>query len=220
VTAPQQVVVVGASGFGRECLDVLEAMSAAGVEIDVLGVVDDAPSEVNLERLAARGVSCLGTVSQWLGSESAEADKRYVLGIGDPSVRRRLVERLDDVGVLPFTALHPNATVGARAVLGDGVVVCAGATISTNVRLGRHVHVNPNATIGHDAKLGDYVSVNPGAVISGEVTIGDGTLVGANATILQGLDVGREAVIGAGSVVTRHVPSAVVVKGVPGAWAQ
>ena len=30
MTSPEQVVVVGASGFGRECLDVLEAMVAAG----------------------------------------------------------------------------------------------------------------------------------------------------------------------------------------------
>ncbi|HHU39305.1 MAG TPA: acetyltransferase, partial [Propionibacterium sp.] len=35
----QQVVVVGASGFGRECLDVLDAMVAAGADLTVLGVV-------------------------------------------------------------------------------------------------------------------------------------------------------------------------------------
>jgi sugar O-acyltransferase (sialic acid O-acetyltransferase NeuD family) len=215
MTLPERVVVVGASGFGRECLDVVDAMAAAGSMVEVSGVVDDGPSDLNLERLAARGVTYLGTVEEWL---SLESPARYILGIGSPQVRRDLVDRLEGAGADPFTAIHPSATFGACVEVGEGVVVCAGVTISTNVRLGRHVHVNPNATIGHDAVLGDFVSVNPAAVISGEVSIGEGTLVGAAATILQELSVGVSTVVGAGSVVTKDLPNNVVVKGIPGRW--
>ncbi|HET9022794.1 MAG TPA: acetyltransferase [Ornithinibacter sp.] len=212
----ERVVVIGASGFGREALDVVEAMAAAGAALVVEGVVDDGPSALNLERLAHRGVPYLGTVEELLAGGVRHV--RYVLGIGDPDVRRRVVARLDEGGARPFTAIHPSATFGAVGTVADGVVVCAGATISTNVRLGRHVHVNPNATIGHDAVLGDFVSVNPAAVVSGEVVVGAGTLVGAAATILQNLTVGEGAVIGAGAVVTKSVPDQVTVKGVPGVW--
>jgi len=213
----ERVVVIGASGFGRECLDVLDAMAAAGVDLQVLGVVDDTPSEANLTRLAARGVAHLGTIADWLAH--GDTVTRYVLGIGNPAVRRRIVARLDAAGLAPFTAVHPSATFGASTTLADGVVVCAGACVSNNVRLGRHVHVNPNATIGHDADLRDFVSINPAAVISGEVVVGEETLVGAAATVLQGLMVGERTVIGAGAVVTKSVPPDVVVKGVPGVWA-
>lgn len=217
MTSPERVVVVGASGFGRECLDVLEAMAAAGTAVEVVGVVDDAPSESNLKRLAARGSAYLGTVEAWLGS--AGPVERYVLGIGDPVVRRRLVSRLGEAGAQPFTAIHPSATFGACVVVEEGVVVCAGAAISTNVRLGRFVHVNPNATIGHDAILGKYVSVNPAAVVSGEVQVGEGSLVGAAATILQNLHVGECATVGAGAVLTKDLPDNVVAMGVPASWA-
>jgi sugar O-acyltransferase (sialic acid O-acetyltransferase NeuD family) len=210
---PERVVVVGASGFGRECLDVLEAMAAAGSPVEVVGVVDDGPSELNLERLATRGAEYLGTVEEWLARDADT--RRYVLGVGSPAVRRRVAARLDDAGARPFTAVHPSATFGARVAMGEGAVVCAGVAVSTNVQLGGHVHLNPNATLGHDAVLGDFVSVNPGAVVSGEVTVGEGTLVGASATVLQGLCVGEDAVVGAGSVVTRDVADGVVVKGVP-----
>lgn len=211
-----RVVVVGASGFGREALDVLEAMITAGASIDILGVLDDGPSRANLTRLAERDIAYLGTLEKWLAEGDRQA--RFVLGIGSPSVRRRLVARLEEAGFVPFTAVHPTATFGARTQLLGGVVVCAGATISTNVRLGRYVHVNPNATIGHDAVLHDFVSINPAATISGEVEIGDETLVGAAATILQNLTVGERTIVGAGTVVTKNVPSQVIVMGVPGAW--
>lgn len=211
----EQVVVVGASGFGREALDTLDAMIANGTDLEVLGVVDDAPSDLNLDRLAARGAKYLGTIDAWLATAPRA---RFVLGIGSPSVRRRLVERLESAGLAAITAMHPTATVGVAAELGTGTVVCAGAVVSTNVRTGAHVHINPNATIGHDAVLADFVSVNPAAVLSGEVHIGEEVLVGASATVLQRLAVGARSVIGAASLVTRDVPSNVVVKGVPGRW--
>lgn len=212
----ERVVMVGASGFGREALDVLEAMQAAGAAVDVLGVIDDRPSPENLQRLAERGVAYLGTITDWLADEPAAA--AYVLGIGSPTVRRVLVEKLDAHGCRPFTAIHPGASIGSRATIGPGVVICAGAVISTNVRLARHVHVNPNATVGHDAVLGEFCSLNPGSVISGEVTIEPGVLVGASATVLQQLTVGADTTVGAAALVTKDVPSGVVVKGVPGAW--
>lgn len=210
------IVVVGASGFGRECLDVLEAMASAGADLVVQGVVDDAPSEANLTRLADRGVPFLGTRAAWLATSPTDA--HYVLGIGNGTIRRRLVAELDAAGLRPFTAIHPSATFGASTTLAEGVVVCAGACVSNNVRLGRHVHVNPNATIGHDADLRDFVSINPAAVISGEVVVGEETLIGAAATVLQNLTVGERVVVGAGAVVTKPVPSGVVAVGVPARW--
>ncbi len=47
------------------------------------------------------------------------------------------------------------------------------------------------------------------------VTIGDSVWIGGNATILPGVTIGDNVVIGAGSVVTRNIPSGVVVGGNP-----
>lgn len=213
---PQKVVVVGASGFGRESLDVLEAMISAGHNIEILGVLDDSPSDENLRRLAAREIQYLGKVDDFLSEISR--DTQYLVGIGSPSIKSTIVEKFDAIGVKAFTAIHPWASIGSQIEIAPGVVVCSGATISTNVKLGRHVHLNPCVIVGHDSVLEDFVSVNPGGVVSGEVVVGEGVLVGATALILQQLSVGKDAVVGAGSVVTRSVPASVVVKGVPGRW--
>lgn len=214
--ANDQVVVIGASGFGREALDVLEAMREGGAPIEVAGVVDDAPSDLNLTRLEERGVRYLGTREDWL-SESGPGGL-FVLGIGDPEVRRRIAAELEQAGCVPFRAIHPSAVIGTNSVVDQSAVVCARAVISTNVRLGRYVHVNPNATIGHDAILDDFVSINPGAVISGEVHIHSGVLVGAGAVVLQQLTVDEDTIVGAAALVTKSVPEGRTVKGVPGRW--
>ncbi|WP_375423619.1 NeuD/PglB/VioB family sugar acetyltransferase [uncultured Friedmanniella sp.] len=206
--------MIGASGFGREVLDVVDALVAAGTRpgLRLVGVVDDAPSAENLARLARRGAAYLGTLEDWLGRDDGSA---YVVGIGDPGVRGRVVTRCDEAGRPALTLVHPTATAGFGVRHGAGTVVCAGVQVSTEVVLGRHVHLNPNATVGHDSVLGDLVSVNPGAIVSGACVIGDGSLIGAGSVVLQQRRVGAGAVVGAAACVTRDVAPGATVRGVP-----
>lgn len=207
------LVVVGAGGFGRETLDVADALNrAADAPVwHVTGVVDDDPSDANRQRLRDLGVEHLGPVS----SLDPDRHPHVVVAIGDPRVRRRVAQRLTEGGFAHASLVHPGATVGSQFVHGVGLVVCAGVSIGTNVRLGDHVHLNAHAVIGHDTRLDDCVSVNPNATISGECSIEEHVLVGASATVLQGLRVGSDSVVGAAACVTRDVEAQAVVTGVP-----
>ncbi len=210
----ESIVVVGAGGFGREVLDVIDAINDASGEPvwDLVGVVDDAPSEVNLARLSRRGAEFLGGTDVPL----AWADPvSYVVGIGSPQVRRMIAERYDDGGFRSATLVHPSVTFGFDVRVGAGSVICAGARLTTNIRIGQHVHLNPNVTVGHDSVLGDYVSVNPMASISGDCTVEDGVLIGVSGVILNGLNVGAGSTVGGSACAVKDVPAGVVVKGVP-----
>lgn len=209
-----QLVVVGAGGFGRETLDVVEAInrSSPSPAFEVLGVLDSSPSDANLERLAARGIAFLGGEDAWLKSGNRAG---YLIGVGSPGARRKIDAKFSLAGLVAATVVHPTAILGSQVTTSEGVIICSGVQVSTNVRLGRHVHLNPNSTIGHDSVLADFVSVNPAAAVSGDVLVNSGVLVGAASVILQGLTVGENAVVGAGACVTKNTSANSVVKGVP-----
>lgn len=208
------LVVIGAGGFGRETLDVVEAVNRAASEpiFDLLGVIDASPSAENIARLAAREVAYLGTEISWL---QANRCAKYLIGIGNPTVRERVDQELSAAGLVAATAVHPSATVGSAVTIDVGTIICGGVQVSTNVTIGRHVQLNPSVTIGHDCVLNDFVSVNPAATISGEVILGMRSLIGAGAVVLQGLALGADALVGASACVVRNVESSRTVKGVP-----
>ncbi|KGN32981.1 sugar O-acetyltransferase [Knoellia sinensis KCTC 19936] len=206
------LVIVGCGGFGREVLDVVDAVNAIEPQWDFLGFVDDGPTEDNLAIVDRMGHRVLGGVS-WL--DQAPPDTAVFIGIGDGAVKERIDKAARTFGLDSGVLIHPTASVGALLDVAPGTIICAGVRITTNVRIGRHVHVNLGATVGHDTELGDYVSVNPLAAISGNVTIGARAMVGTQAAILQGLTVGMDSTIGGAAMVVKDVSENVVVKGVP-----
>ena len=122
------IVIVGAGGFGREALDIIEAVNAIELTWDFLGFLDDGNPDNAL--LARRGAQHLGP-SDALGDIDAE----YVIGIGSGEVRARIDELATSVGRRSITLMHPSATVGSDVELGEGTIICSQVSITTHVTL-------------------------------------------------------------------------------------
>jgi sugar O-acyltransferase (sialic acid O-acetyltransferase NeuD family) len=205
----KDLVILGAGGFGRETLEIVEDVNMDCGRWNLLGFLDDDPE---LGRGELHGYPILGQ-SGWLLRHSSTA---VVVAIGHPATRYHAVGRLIRMGHTEFaTTIHPRAWVARRVAIGMGTIVHAGVNIATDVRIGNHVILNKGCTLGHDVELGDYVFIAPGALV-GAARVGEGCYVGANSTAVNYRAIGEWSTVGAGCVVLKDVQPNTTVVGVPG----
>ena len=159
-------------------------------------------------------------ITPWVGEDAILAalprSVRFVLGVGDPRLRRTLWARVCELGFLPIPARrHPTSVVAGDLEAMPGTVIAPLLVVTNNVLLAEGVKVQDGASIGHEATIGRFSIINPKAVIAGCVHIGEGVMIGAQAMVLEGRTVGDGARVGAGAVVTRDVPAGATVVGNP-----
>jgi acetyltransferase-like isoleucine patch superfamily enzyme len=109
-----------------------------------------------------------------------------------------------------FTDYGLNITIGRDVFIGYGCTFTGHGAIdiSDQVMIASKVNL---VTAGHPVepdKRRAYITAEP-------ITIGTNVWIGAAATILPGVTIGADAVVAAGAVVTRDVPPASLVAGVP-----
>ena len=139
-------------------------------------------------------------------------------GIGD---RCRIIASVieqatvhSDVDIGPYSHLRPDAVIEAGAHLGNYVEV-------------KNSRVGAGAAAGHfcylgDADVGAGVNIGAGTITCNydgvdkhPTTIGDDAFIGSDTMLVAPVSVGAGAATGAGSVVTKDVPPAGRVAGVP-----
>jgi len=206
-SAARPLVIVGAGGFAREVLALVKDIGRAGGDVWRVAAF--------LERDVARLAGSLDGVPV-LGLPAGGERPWAVAGIGEGADRRTEVARRVDQVAGWATLIHPTVTFDPDTVrIGEGSIVCAGTSLTTDLTLGRHVVLNLHCTVGHDCLLGDFVSAMPGCHLSGGVTLGEAVFLGTGAVVLPGVQIGAAATVGAGAVVTHDVAAGATVVGVP-----
>lgn len=201
--------IYGAGGFAREVFALITEINRIQPTWIVQGFV------VDPDVAAPESLKGLPVVRSRDMSESRGATW-WVVAIGNPAVRQKIVTSLQAYKTVQFaTLVHPRAWIGPDVAVGEGCVICAGVSITTDIGIGAHVHVNLGCTIGHDASVGAFNTLSPGVHVSGGVMTGEGCDIGTGAVILPRLTLGAKCVIGAGSVVTKSLDAQVVAVGVP-----
>ncbi len=202
----KNLIIVGASGFGREVAWLVERINAQEPTWNILGFLDD-NAEIQNQKIG--GYYVLGT------SDDAEkySDAYFVCAIGASKTRKAVVSKL---GSVKFTTLiDPSVMLSDRASIGEGSIICAGTIITVDITIGSHVIINLDCTIGHDAILCDFITVYPSANISGNANIGECVELGTGMQIIQGKVIGADTIIGAGAVVVNNIPPKCTAVGSP-----
>lgn len=206
----KSVVVVGAGGFGREALEIFKDQNRVSKTWDILGFIDE---DERLRGKIINGYPVLGSLD-WL-KEHNNDNLGCVVAIASCEVRKQVVERLQEIGINFYNAIHPSVIMSEFVEMGNDVIICAGSILMVDIKIGDHVHIEINCTVSHDVTIGSYCRLNPTAIINGNNHLGEGVNVGAGATFIQDISVGSWSTIGAGAVVIEDIPEKVVAVGVP-----
>lgn len=206
----KDLYIIGAGGFGREVAWLVEKINKTEKKWNLRGFIDD---DAALHDTEEDGYQVLGGCDYL---KQLKGEFWAVCAVGNPAIRKRIIERLADCGGIHFAVLtDPDVMVSVRTEVGEGTVICAGNMITVDIKIGRHNIINLGCTIGHDAVLEDYVTLYPGVNVSGMVHVGHTTELGTGAQVIQGLTIGKNTVIGAGSVVVKDMPGNVTAVGSP-----
>jgi sugar O-acyltransferase (sialic acid O-acetyltransferase NeuD family) len=207
----KKIVIIGAGGFGREVLDIIDACNQVEEIYEPLGFIVD--PQYSTPGTIINNKPILGGFD-WL---EKHADEIYVTcAVGPSHLRYQLIQRATELNCRFINLIHPSAIMTRWVTMGAGVIITAGCIMTNQIQIGNHVHVNLDCTVGHNAILQDFVTLAPGVHVSGNVTLGTGCYVGTGANIIEKLKIGDWSIIGAGSAIIGNILPNTTVVGIPG----
>ena len=185
------ILLVGAGGHARACIDVLE-QEGRFVVAGLVGL----PHEVGTRIV---GSPVLGTDADLLTLLGDYVHALVSVGqIKTPEPRMRLFDLLEQSGCALPVIVSPRAYVSPHATLGAGTIVLHGAVVNAGAVVGRNCIINSQALVEHDAVIADHCHIATAAAINSGVHIGAGTFIGSNSSVRQCIKIGERCLIGMG----------------------
>jgi len=214
----QNLMIIGAGGFGAEAAWVAREITSASHKMDSLNaawnVLGFADSDERKSGTLHDGYPVHGPIEQIAGRFTDQV--WYFCAVGDNSARQRLSGAANALGWKPATLIHPTALVADSARVLAGTYVGPCSVVSNNARIGKHVIINTHVSVGHDVVVGDYCQLSPGSRISGFSCLEELAFIGSNAVLMPQTHVGHGGVVGACSLGRGQIERNTTVCGVPG----
>lgn len=187
------LIIIGASGHGKVCLDIAKQMN----RWQNIYFLDN---DKNIKE-------CLGhrVIGVTADAEKYKAQAEFFVAIGDNNTREKTQNKLEKKNYQVTTLIHPKAIINSHVEINQGTVVMAGVVINSDTSIGRGCIINTSSSVDHDNQIGDYVHISPGVNIAGTVEIGDRTWIGTGSQIINDIKISKNVFIGAGSLVIRNL---------------
>ena len=191
------ILLVGAGGHARACIDVLEA--GGWNIVGLLGL----PAEVGISVL---GYSIVGTDQDLkLFRNRVQAVLIAIGQIESVTPRITAFEQARSVGFELPVVISRHAYVSKHATIGEGTIIMHGAVVNAGAQVGSNCIVNSNALIEHDAEVGNHCHISTRSVINGATRVGDRCFIGSGSVSRNGVEIGDDCFIAMGCNVWKKV---------------
>ena len=203
----KELIIVGASGFGREMVKYIEDINRQKPTWNLKGFLDD-----NLSALD--GYPCdykiIGPIHGWQPAENEE----FVCALAFPAVKKKVVELLKGKGAKFVTLIHPSAMLHTYCSIGEGVVITPNSVISANATVGDFASIL-GSSVAHDASVGEWSTLSGKCALNGHVQCGKMVYMGCGVLVAPSKKIGDGATVGIGSIVISNVKAGTTVFGNP-----
>ena len=203
----KDIIIVGASGFGREVLRLIENINEVKPTWNILGFLDDNPNALD-------GIECeygiIDSIQQWQPKDN----QMLACALAFPEVKKKVVELLKERKAKFATLIHPNAVINPRSTIGEGTIITNNCSISDNAHVGDFCTILGSG-VAHDATVGDYSTLSGKCQLNGHVECGKMVYMGCGVLVAPSVKIGDCATVGIGSVVISKVKAGTKVFGNP-----
>ena len=168
--SPNNLLILGAGQYGVMAAEIAGAIGA----FDRIAFLDDSFATRHPERSEGSSkVSLIGTTADL--PKFAEQFKFGFVAIGNPALRRKLTEQLQQNNFALATLVHPTAYVSPSAQLEPGCCVEPNATVQTAAVVKQASFIASGAVIRHNATVGEFCHIDCNAVVDTLAVVPAGT---------------------------------------------
>jgi sugar O-acyltransferase (sialic acid O-acetyltransferase NeuD family) len=198
----EPILLVGAGGHSRACIDVIEQEGRFVVK-GLVGLLKEVGSSIF-------EYPVLGTDEDLPILLDDCANALIVVGqIKTPEPRIRLFDLLQQSSCVLPTIVSPRAYVSPHADLEAGTIVMPGAIVNSGAVVGKNCIINSQSLVEHDVIIKDHCHIATAATINSGVRIGTGTFIGSNSSVKQGITIGDHCVLGMGQKILANCETGV-----------
>lgn len=192
-----EVIIIGNSGAAKECFwlfdDMLKAAPGLRRYYNFKGFLSWKEYKGNL-----------GKLDSWFicdaHSYEIQHSDMFVIGIGDPHIRREVYEYFTSHEANFLTLIHPWSDISADAEIGEANIFQRGSTIFCDTVIGNANYFNGSVNLSHDVVVGDYNFIGPASLILGNCHVGSENMIGVHCTLLPKAHVGNGNILAPGSI--------------------
>ena len=146
-------------------------------------------------------VGIISTINDYV----PQKDDIFILGVGIPTIKKLLVEKILKKGGSFASLIHPTAVIGFNVEIGEGVVIFPNTVISADVKIGNYVYINSSCTLDRDSSVGEYSTLCCGCDLTDHVKVGNAVFLSSHVTTVPNAQIGDNTFVGINSFVIGNI---------------
>ncbi len=204
----KELLIIGASGFGRDIYDMAQNSVGYGEDFMVKGFLDFNIHALDDYPLYPKVISSEDDYE-------IQHNDVFVCALGSVEQKKKVYEKMTQRGAEFYNLIDKTARISPSAILGKGCIIQSDVGIGSYVHIGNDVLIQKGAVIGHDAQVGNHCRIDCMAMFVGGVVVKDEVTIHTAAVLNHKVVVENGATVGACSFVIRKVKENTTVFGIP-----